>query len=443
MSTQALQTDTLDRSSARAELERSTIAAVRKRLFILLFAMWFVSLIDRFNLGFAALRMNVDLGFNAEVYGFGAGIFFIGYIVAQIPSNLILQKLGARVWLPVLAVVWGVLAMAMAFIDGPTSFYIIRFLLGLAEAGFAPGVIFFMGLWMPKRHRAVSNVIFQAAIPISVVAVAPISGALLSLPPTFGLEGWQLMFLLEGAPAILLALVAFRLLTSRPREATWLRPDQRDWLVGQLALEESESAADGLSGFKDALLSLRVWLAAIAWFASAVAGVGILLWLPQILSEASGMTVFQVSLASSMPFAAEFVGLLGVGWLSQRLNEQHYCFIISAVVAAAGIWLSSLSNNPWLILFGVSLGGLGIGGTIAVFWPISMSFMSATAAATGIALINVIGSWAGFLGSYWAGAIRTQTNSFSLVFVMYSAFLVVSAASIFWLRQITVARVAR
>ncbi len=386
---------------------------VRRRVFYVLFIMFFLNQLDRSNIGFAALQMNRQLGLNAEVFGFAAGLFFLSYLLFEIPSNVLLEKLGGRIWLSRICISWGVVAMLMAFISGAKSFYALRFLLGLAEAGFAPGSVYVINLWAPKRYRAKSVVVSALAIPFSVIIGGPIAGLVLSLDHVAGLAGWQWLFIVEGVPSILFGIFTLRFLTDRPEKARWLSDAQRAWLTGELAKDTVESSAHGIGTLRMAATSARVWRTGIAFFCVTLTTYGMGFWMPQIVKQMSGLSNLQVSLLTTIPFIGLALGFVVNSWHSDRVQEREWHFVGGALIGALGLMISSVAALPSVAFAGLVLTGFGLGCALSVVFTIPMGFLSGTAMAGGLALINMIGNSAGFFGSNIIGWLRETTGSFN------------------------------
>jgi len=395
------------------DIERDTMRRVRRRVLYPLFVMFLLNQIDRTNVGFAALQMNVQLGFTAEVFGFGTGLFFFSYLLAEMPSNLMLERFGPRIWLSRICISWGVIAVLMAFVYDATSFYVLRFLLGLAEAGFAPGSIYYINLWTPKRYRSKSVVVSALAIPLAVIIGGPIAGFFLSLDKLGGLAGWQWLFLVEGLPSVLFGLFTLRFLTDRPAEATWLSGAQRSWLVRELANDAAEAARHGISTLGQALRSWRVWRTGIAFFCVTLTTWGLGFWLPQIVKQMSGLTNLAVSLLATLPFVGLALGFVVNSWHSDKVQERQWHFVGGALIGAAGLLISCTVPWPAAAFCGLVLTGFGLGCALAVFFPIPMGFLSGAAVAGGLAFINMVGNSAGFFGSYIIGWLRQSTGSFN------------------------------
>jgi ACS family tartrate transporter-like MFS transporter len=307
---------------ASAELRRTTLAKVGWRLLPFLLLLYVVAWLDRVNIGFAALQMNRDLGFSAAVYGFGAGVFFIGYALFEIPSNLILARVGARLWIARIMITWGVLSVAMMYVSDATSFYVLRFLLGVAEAGFLPGIIYYLGHWFPAAERARAISWFLLAIPLSTVVGGPLAGVLLELNGGYGLTGWQWLFLIEGVPAVVLGFVVLRYLTDSPEQAHWLAPEERRWLAERLRLEHHAAQARHGVGLHAALVHPTVWLLGLIIFACQCGSYGLTLWIPQIVRGLSGSSDLLVSMISALPYVAASVGMILIGRSSDRSGER-------------------------------------------------------------------------------------------------------------------------
>lgn len=397
-----------------AELERTTLQAVTRRLVPLLMICFFVAYLDRSNVAFAALQMNADLGFGPRVYGFGAGLFFVGYCLFEVPSNLLLHRFGARRWICRIMITWGICAALMAAVWSETSFYALRFLFGLAEAGFYPGMLYFVSSWFPARQRGRIVGTIMAAVPISGIVSGPLSGALLSLDGRLGLEGWQWMFIIEGLPAILLAPVVLRRLTDSPQEAEWLSPEQKGWLIARLKEEEraSESRA-GHAGSLRALLNPFVFGLAVVYFAAISLNNSIGLFLPQIVKSA-GLTDLQVGLASVVPSLVGFFVILLWSRHSDRVNERKWHAAIAMLMGAVGLFAATLADTLPLQLLAFSVALSGVMAMAPCFWAIPPMFLSGVARAAGIAAISSFGILGGFVAPSIIGVLAEQTGSFDL-----------------------------
>ena len=393
-------------------LEQRTIAKVSARLVPFLIVCYFVAYLDRVNVSFAALTMNKDLGLSASAFGFGAGIFFLAYFLFEVPSNLFLERVGARKWIARIMFTWGVLSGGMAFIGGETSFYVVRVLLGIAEAGFFPGIIFYLTLWFPAVYRARIVGYFMAAIPLSTVIGAPVSGLLLALDGFLGLKGWQWLFVLEAAPALILSVVVFFYLTDRPADATWLEPDERAWLVARLEDERLQRETVRRYSVREALLNPKVLALSLVYFGAVATNYGLSFFLPQIV-KAFGISNFQAGLVSAMPYVVGLVSIVFWGRRSDRKLERRFHLAFPLFVASAGIAISTALDDPTMKMVALSVAGFGIFGCLPVFWTFPAAFLSGAAAAGGIALINSIGNLAGFAGPYAMGSIKDMTGSYT------------------------------
>jgi ACS family tartrate transporter-like MFS transporter len=393
-------------------LERRTIAKVSARLIPFLIVCYFVAYLDRVNVGFAALTMNKDLGLSASAFGFGAGIFFLAYFLFEVPSNLFLERVGARKWIARIMFTWGVISGATAFIGGETSFYAVRVLLGAAEAGFFPGIIFFLTLWFPAVYRARIIGYFMAAIPLSTVIGAPLSGWLLGLDGFMGMKGWQWLFILEAAPALILSVVVYFYLTDRPADATWLEPDERAWLVARLQQEQTKRETVHRYSVMQALLNPKVLALSLVYFGAVATNYGLSFFLPQIV-KAFGMSNLQAGLVTALPYVVGVISIVWWGRHSDRTLERRFHLAIPLFVASAGIATSTALDDPTMKMIALSIAGFGIFGCLPVFWTFPTSFLSGAAAAGGIALINSIGNLAGFAGPYAMGRIKDVTGSYT------------------------------
>ena len=390
-------------------LEARTMAKVTARLVPFLIVCFFVAYLDRVNVSFAALTMNKDLGLSASAFGFGAGIFFLAYFLFEVPSNLLLERVGARKWIARIMFTWGVLSGAMAFVVGERSFYVVRVLLGIAEAGFFPGVIFFLTLWFTAVYRARVVGYFMAAIPLSTVIGAPVSGLLLGLDGFMGMKGWQWLFILEAAPALILSVIVYFFLTDRPADATWLAPEERAWLTGRL---EQEREMVRRYTVTEALLNPKVLALSLVYFGAVATNYGLSFFLPQIV-KAFGVSNFQAGLVAALPYAVGLVSIVLWGRRSDRKLERRLHLAFPLFVASAGIAISTALDNPTLKMAALSVAGFGIFGCLPVFWTFPAAFLSGAAAAGGIALINSIGNLAGFVGPYAMGRIKDVTGSYT------------------------------
>ena len=407
-------------------LERATMRRVAWRLIPFICLLYFIAFIDRVNIGFAALTMNKDLGFSSAVFGFGAGVFFFGYFLFEVPSNLILDKVGARLWIARVMITWGLISAAFAFIKGEYSFYILRFLLGAAEAGFFPGIILYLSYWFPARYRAAVVSLFMAAAPISVVLGSPLSSALLELEGVMGLHGWQWMFLVEAVPAVLLGIVVLFYLTDRPEKAAWLEPDQRDWLVAEMEAERAARTSVAKHGILAGMADLRVLALALVYFGTSAGLYTLGIWAPQII-RGFGLSTMAVGFLNAVPPTIAVVAMILWARHSDRTGERTWHVVIACLVAAAGLMLAGAATSVVAVVAALSLVNIGISAAKPPLWAMPTMFLSGSAAAVGIATINAIGNLGGFVGPWVIGWIKDRTGSFAGGLLFVAALLVLSA----------------
>jgi len=421
-------------SEATPELGRATLTKVGWRLLPFLLLLYVVAWLDRVNIGFAALQMNADMGFSNTVYGFGAGVFFIGYALFEVPSNLILARVGARLWITRIMITWGILSVLMMFISGPISFYVLRFLLGVAEAGFLPGIIYYLGNWYPAKDRARAVSWFMLAIPLSTVVGGPLAGFILELDGWHGLQGWQWLFLLEGIPAIVLGFVVLGYLTDSPDKAEWLEPTERRWLADRIASEQRAAHARHGVGLRAALVHPTVWLLGLILFACQTGSYGLTLWIPQIVQGLSGFSDFTVSMISALPYVAAAIGMIAIGASSDRTGERFMHIAIPCAVGGLGFIASAYFTSPLPGMIALTIAAVGDLGTRGPFWALPTRFLTGTAAAAGIALINTMASLGGFVGPSVVGRLRDLTGSFAAGLVFLAVLLLLAAAAALLLR---------
>jgi ACS family tartrate transporter-like MFS transporter len=404
-------------------LEARTMAKVSRRLIPFVVICYFVAFLDRVNLGFAALEMNKDLGFSSTVYGLGAGMFFISYFSLETPSNLIMVRMGARLWIARIMLTWGLLSGAMAFVSGETSFYIVRFLLGAAEAGFFPGILFYLTLYFPAAYRGRMVSLYMVAIPFSAVIGAPLSTLILYMDGFLGFKGWQWIFISEAIPALILSAVVLWYMTDHPSEAKWLADDERDWLVKRQDAERRQREAVHNPSVLQVLGNPRVLTLGVAGFGIGYSGYGIFYFLPQIV-KAFGLTNMQTGLVSAIPFAVGAAGMIWYGRRSDRLMERRSHTCICFMITAIGMVAVALTPNPYVRMVGLSVAAFGAFSVLPVFWAMPTAFLSGTAAAAGVAYINSIANISGFVGPFIMGFIKDLTGSFD------GGLLVIAAVSL-------------
>ncbi len=401
-------------------LEERAFRKATRRLIPFLFLIYVVAYLDRVNVSFAQLQLEDDLGFSDTIFGLGAGIFSLGYVIFGVPSNLALQRFGARRWLAGIMIAWGLISASMMFINDATSFYVLRFLLGAAEAGFFPGIILFLTWWFPERERTRTVALFLTAVSAAYVAGGPLSGGLLELDGFGGLDGWQWLFLAEGIPAIALGFVTLRYLDERPADADWLEPEERAFLTAEVERERELREALGAQRLRDALSSGRVWLLGLLYFILLAAGFGLTFFVPDLVQERTGYTDFEVGVLSAIPYGFATAAMLIVARRGGGL-------VGLALVGAAGTVLTAYAQSPLLLTVGVTLAAVGILSALPVFWALPTAFLSGTAAAAGIALIAAIGNLGGFVGPAFTGIAEDQTGSFKMPLVVLAALLVVGS----------------
>ncbi len=398
-------------ATLQPDFEATLVSQLTRRLVPFLFLLYIVAYLDRINVGFAALQMQGQLHLSDEVYGLGAGLFFAGYFVFQLPSNLLLERVGARRWLAGLMVAWGAISSSMIFVRSPHSFYALRFLLGVAEAGFFPGVILYLKNWFPADARARTVAWFMTAAPLSGVVGGPISGALLGLRHA-GLAGWQWMFLMEGIPAMALGALTVCFLTDRPQDARWLSQEQRSWLLATLRREYEETSAVTRTNFWAAFTHPYIWLLVLVYFGLDTVSYGVSLWLPNLIRSLSGVSDFVIGLLSAIPYVAAAVSMVLIGAHSDRSGERRWHTALPAFAGAAGLLLAAQSTSVVPMIAGITVAVLGVFSMMGPFWAMPTSLLTGTAAAAAIALINSIGNLGGFFGPYIIGLVRTHTGSF-------------------------------
>jgi MFS transporter, ACS family, tartrate transporter len=395
------------------EFQRRTVLKVWWRLLPLVMVAYLIAYIDRTNIAVAALTMNKDLGFSAYLFGWGAGIFFLGYALFEVPSNLILHKVGARRWIARIMITWGIVSGLMAIVQGPISFLTLRFLLGVAEAGFFPGMILYFTYWFPARYRGRIISSLFVAVPVANGLASVISGAILGMDGIWGLRGWQWVFIIEAIPAVLLAFVVLKYMTERPAVATWLTQDERDWLEAELQSERSDIETRHKLNLLQSLTDPRVLALSFIYFASATASYGIAFFLPQIIKQL-GETNFMTGVLSGIPYFIGVAGLLAFGYSSDRMKERRWHLIFSSSLAGIGfLGMALVGVSYWALVF-MSLVTMGIYGSRPTFWPMPSLFLTGTAAAAGIALINSLGNLGGYVGPMIVGWIRDSTQSFEM-----------------------------
>ena len=396
------------------DVETRTVRRIFFRIVPFIMVCYFIAYLDRVNVSFASLTMNKDLGMSSTAYGFGAGVFFFSYFLFEVPSNLFLARVGARRWIARIMVSWGIVAGGMAFVRGETSFYVMRFLLGAAEAGFFPGIIFYLTLWFPERYRGRIISAFMVAIPLSGMIGAPLSGYLLGLDGLAGLKGWQLLFLSQAAPAVILGICVLFYLPDIPADAKWLLEDEKQWIIARLQGEQEQIAARRHFGHFGILRSLSdpiVLKLAVVYFALAAMNYGFIFYAPQFLAV-FGISNQMIGNLLIIPSAVGAVGMVLWGRHSDATRERRYHLAIAAACSIVGLVGAAFSDNIYLTMAFLSLVGFGVSAAV-VFWTIPGDFLLGAPAAIGIAAISSIGQFAGFVSPYIIGYLKDATGAFS------------------------------
>ncbi|MEM8574234.1 MAG: MFS transporter [Pseudomonadota bacterium] len=410
----------MKRQTDEATALASAIRKAAKRLIPFLCLAYAVNFLDRVNVGFAALDMNEDLGFSPAVYGFGAGVFFLGYILFEIPSNLALRRFGARIWIARIMISWGIVACAMALVYSETSFYVLRALLGIAEAGFFPGIILYLTFWFPAAERARIVAVFMASVPLATVIGGPLSGALLEMHGFLGFKGWQWLFVIQGFPAVLLGLLALKVLTNRPEEADWLTNEERLALSGAIARESKETEAVGYADLRAALTRPRVLALGGLYFLMVTGLYGIGFWMPQVIAG-FGLGSLTVGFLTAIPYLFAAVAMVFWGRHSDRTRERRWHIALPLFLAAASFAWTAYSGPLLPTMIALTLATLGLYAAFAPFWTLPTALLTGAGAAAGIALVNSIGNAAGFAGPYTVGLLKEATGSFSAALLFLAA----------------------
>ncbi len=397
------------REDQMSEIERRTMSKVSWRLVPFLMLCYFIAYLDRVNLSFAGGPMSKDLGFSASVFGGAAGVFFIAYFFFEVPSNMALDKIGARIWIARIMFTWGLIAGGLAFVQGQTSLYVLRVLLGVAEAGFFPGVIFYLTLWFPSAYRGRIVGLFMFAVPISTVIGSPISGALLDLDGAMGLHGWQWMFIIEAIPALLLSVVVFLYLTDRPAKATWLDDDERAWIKDRLEAEEATRQRHGAISWVRSLIDPRILALGVVYMACTIPLYGLSFFLPQIV-KAFGITNVQAGFVTAIPYAVGAVAMIFWGRHSDATGERKWHAILPLLAVVVGLLGATSTVDPTFKMAWLCIAGAGFFSVFPVFWTLPTAFLNASSAATGIAAVNSIGNLGGYFGPQVFGLLKDKTG---------------------------------
>ena len=408
-------------------LEKRVMRKISWRIIPFIMLLYFIAFLDRVNVGFAAIHMNEDVGLSPSIFGFGAGLFFIGYFLFEVPSNLALEKFGARLWIARVMVTWGLISGAMAFVQGPTSFYILRFLLGAAEAGFFPGIILYLSYWFPAKSRAQVTALFMAAAPISVALGSPISGALLEMDGLAGWHGWQWMFVLEAIPALILGVVVLFYMTDRAEKAKWLDAEEREWLSDTMNAERAAKDKAGAShSILKGMTDPRVLALSLVYFGTSAGLYTLGIWAPQMLN-ALGLTSFQTGLVNAIPPIFAVMAMYTWSRHSDRIGERTWHVTLACLAAGLGLFFAGFAVSLVAVVLALVLVNAGVSAAKPPLWSMPTMFLSGSAAATGIATINSLGNLGGFVGPYAIGLIKESTGSFEWGLYFVAALLVLSA----------------
>ena len=411
-----------------SDLEARVSRKLMLRIIPFVMLLYFVSFLDRVNVGFAAMTMNKAIGLSPTAFGLGGGLFFIGYFLFEVPSNLILHKVGARLWIARVMVTWGIVSAASAFVIGPNTFYALRFVLGVAEAGFFPGIILYLSLWFPARQRAVAAAWFMAAAPISTAIGSPISGAIMKLPPIAGLADWQMLYILEAVPAIILGFVVLKYMTDTPSKAHWMQPEEREWLIAKLKAEADarESHAGHTAGALGALRDPRVLALSLIYFGTSAGLYTLGLWAPLIIRQ-YGFGSFETGLIAGIPSVLAVVAMILWAKRSDRTEERTWHVVIPCVVACMGFVFVGQATTALMVILALVIVNIGISAAKAPLWAMPSMFLSGARAAAGIAMINSVGNLGGFVGPFVIGWLKNVTGSYSGGLYVVATTLAVSA----------------
>jgi ACS family tartrate transporter-like MFS transporter len=414
-------------------------AAIRSRLTWRLVApltcLTFLNSIDRVNVSFAALQMNQDLGFTPEQYGFGVGLFFVGYLLCSFPHTAILKRIGARRWICGAVVLWGTVASALSLIQNASQFYVLRVLLGVAESGFAPGIVYIMSQWMPQRFRALSIAGSMLAIPGSMLLGAPLAGWLLTAHTGLPVPGWRFLFMAEGLITVVVGLLSPLWFVDEPEQTSWLDADQKRWLRNELERERRDRPATDPSSLGELLRAPQLWAAAAVWFSLMAGSYGIIYWLPQVIKQLSGLRDLEVSLLSSLPWLGLGAGMLLNAWHSDLTQERHWHVALACLLAALGLWASTAFELGWPALGCLTIGAFGLGAAQGAFWALPTSLLDRRVAAAGLTFITVLGSSGGLVAPPLIGMLRARTGSFGVAVGLLGGVLCVGAACVALIRS--------
>jgi ACS family tartrate transporter-like MFS transporter len=394
-------------------IEQSTMRKVYLRLLPFAVLSYVLAYIDRINVSFAGLTMRGDLDISAGTFGFAVGMFYWAYFIFEVPSNVILQKVGARIWIARIMITWGILAGMTAMVTGATSFAIVRFMLGVAEAGFFPGLILYFTYWFPRQHHARIVSGFLIGLPVAVSLGAPISTALLGLDGLFGLRGWQVMYIAEAIPTVVIGVITLFVLTDRPEQAKFLTAEERDWLVAKIASERRATEAVRTFTLWQAMYNPKVLLLALNYFGIVTASLGMLIFIPQIIKSLGNYDNMTVGWLTMIPYICGGIAMVLWGRLSDRMNERRWNLFVGCLFSTAGLVIAGMTMGTWWALVGMSIAAMGFYGSKGPFFAMPPMFLSGAGLAAGIAWINSIGNLGGFFGPWYVGVMKDLTGSFA------------------------------
>ena len=396
-----------------AALQRSTMRKVYLRLLPFAVLSYVLAYIDRINVSFAGLTMRSDLGMSAATFGFAVGMFYWGYFIFEVPSNVILEKVGARIWIARIMITWGILAGMTAAVSSSTSFAIVRFLLGVAEAGFFPGIILYFTYWFPSHHHARIVSGFLVGLPVAVAIGAPISTSLLDLDGLFGLRGWQIMYIAEAIPTVVIGVLTYFVLTDRPEQAKFLNKEERDWLVATIAAERRATEAVRKFTMWEALYNPKVLLLALNYIGIVTASLGMLIFIPQMIKSLGNYSNMTVGWLTMIPYICGAIAMVAWGRISDHMNERRWNLFIGCVVSTIGLVIAGMTMGSWWALVGMSIAAMGFYGSKGPFFAMPPMFLSGPALAAGIAWINSLGNLGGFFGPSYVGLMKDFTGSYA------------------------------
>ena len=396
-----------------ATIQRSAMRKVYMRLLPFAMICYILAYIDRINVSFAGLTMRGDLGLSAGDFGFAVGTFYWGYFIFEVPSNVILQKIGARIWIARIMITWGILAGLTAMVTGMTSFSAVRFLLGVAEAGFFPGIILYFTYWFPANHHARIVSGFLVGLPVAVALGSPISTGLLGLDGLFGLHGWQIMYIAEAAPTVVLGLITYFVLTDKPEQAKFLTAEERNWLVSTIAAERRATEAVRRYTMWEALYNPKVLLLALNYFGIVTASLGMLFFIPQIIKSLGNYSNMTVGWLTMIPYICGAIAMVIWGRVSDRMDERRWNLFFGCVFSTVGLIIAGMTMGTWWALVGMSIAAMGFYGSKGPFFAMPPMFLSGPALAAGIAWINSIGNLGGFFGPWYVGVMKDMTGSYA------------------------------